>query len=105
VVAGPEDQFIRLRDHRQFFGFFIDFLKNDVRIEWLSNSVPFPYFATRSTVLKTLQYVWHQDIGYYQNGSRLGILGSDPASPGGLLEDTHVFMIYFQDRRAEVVKV
>jgi hypothetical protein len=38
-------------------------------------------------------------------GSRLGFLGSVQATPGGLQEDIHVFMNYFQDQMAEVVKV
>jgi hypothetical protein len=45
------------------------------------------------------------DVMECLNGSRAGVLGSDPATPGELPENVHVFMNYFQDRRAEVVKV
>src|SRR5262249_32791909 len=40
-----------------------------------------------------------------QNGRHTRIFGSDPASPGRLPEDNHVFITLFQDRRAEVAKV
>ena len=46
----------------------------------------------------------HDVIGC-QNGSPFGILGSDPATPGELPENIHVFMTNFQDQRAEEVEV
>jgi hypothetical protein len=46
-----------------------------------------------------------QDVIGCQNSSRAGISASVRATPGGLPENTHVSMTYFQDRRAEVVKV
>jgi len=46
-----------------------------------------------------------QDVIDRQNGSRFAIFGSDPATPGELPENIHVFMTNFQDQRAEEVKV
>jgi hypothetical protein len=47
----------------------------------------------------------NDDVIDCQNGRRAEIFGSAPASPGKLPENIHVFMSYFQDRRAVVVKV
>ena len=60
---------------------------------------------TLSIMPAMLFYAPIQDVIDCQNGSWFGIFGSDPAKPGELPENIHVFMTNFQNQRAEEVKV
>src|SRR5262249_30483667 len=68
---------------------------------------PMPIVPVRkpATMPSNLFHAPIRDVIDRQNGSQFAIFGSDPATPGELPENIHVFMANFQDQRAEEVKV